>query len=305
MEFYRRALRIREEQIDRKEAQIDAALAILRQDVDFVNIEHNYRCAQFDYAKATANKKDVEVAKNAFLVAQTAFYDKLDAMGKTVEDISYIPSCPICRDKGYTIGGACKCLIPTIKDCMVKEGDLQNTSGDFSLFDLSKYIGEDLDFAQNLLSFVKRWTDAYPNISKNYLTISGKTGVGKTHLANIVANRFLDNGKTVSFYNALSLNKIYLRAHLSPLSERASVLADVYDADLLVIDDLGVEQILNNVTLEYLYETLSERAKLATIITTNLNENMLRERYDDRIFSRLTAHNAVFTSLTGKDLRRK
>ncbi len=305
MEYYRRALRIREEEIDKKESKIDATLALLREDKDFLLFERKYRSAQFDYAKAVALNKEVEVAKNELLAAQTAFEAKLSSMGKTIEDITYAPSCTVCKDKGYTIGGACKCLIPTIKDCMVKEGDMPYAQSDFDAFSLSLYNGPNQDNASRLVNFIKKWTDGYPNITKNFITIIGKTGVGKTHLATIVANNFLDKGKTVAFYNALSLNKIFLRAHLSPIRERAGILQDVYDVDLLVIDDLGVEQILNNVTIEYLYDLLTERTKKATIITTNLDQNMLKEKYDDRVFSRLTAHNAIVSTLTGDDLRRK
>ncbi len=305
MEFVRRALRIREEEIDRKKASIDATVHALRQDADYLEKERAYRSAQFSCARLSARGMLDEVSKNALLVAETAFNAKLASLGKTIQDITYTPSCPECLDKGRVIGGACKCLIPTIKECMVKEGDLPHTLSSYDCFDLSMYQGEDRTAAEKLLRYLSRWEEAYPNISKNYLIIDGKPGVGKTYLSGIVANKFLDKGKTVSFYNALTLNKIFLRAHLAPVGEKPLILEDVYDVDLLVIDDLGIEQILNNVTVEYLYALLNERSHRATIITTNLSPDLLREKYDDRIYSRLTSHNAFIFTLTGKDLRRK
>ena len=66
-------------------------------------------------------------------------------------------------------------------------------------------------------------------------------------------------------------------------------LSPLTDCDLLVIDDLGTEQIYKNVTLEYLLSTISERilAQKHTIITTNLTPEELLDRYGDRLYSRL------------------
>ncbi len=305
MEFVRRALRIREEEIDRKKDAIDKTLKALRQDEEYLDLERQYRSAQFNLAKLSAQHKDVTVAKQALSVAQSAYFDKLAKLGKRLEDITYTPSCPICLDKGYTIGGACSCLLETVKSCMTKEGDLPHTLSCYDACDVSRYEGEDKSKVEKLIGFLDKWTKAYPTVSKNYIVIDGKPGVGKTHLAGIVANQFLDSGKSVSFYNALNLNKIFLRAHLAPLREKAEILQDVNDPDLLVIDDLGVEQILNNVTIEALYALLNERQNRATIITTNLSPDLIHEKYDDRVYSRLSGYNSFIFTLTGRDLRRK
>ncbi len=304
MEFFRRALRIREQSIDQQKASVDALVAELRKDEDYLSNERAYRSALFHKSRLAAQGADIADAEKAVAVAQKVFFDKLAATGKSIEDITYTPACPICNDRGYTIGGACKCLVPTIKACMAKEGDLPHTLSSFDSFDLSLYSASDLPYADNAKTSCLNWTNKHPDITKNILLMYGETGVGKTYLAGIVANCFLDQGKTVSFYNALSVNKIFLRAHLAPINQKSAILADLYDADLLVIDDLGIEQILNNVTLEYLYELLLERANLATIITTNLSPEELKERYDDRIFSRLAGKTCKKMPMTAKtDLR--
>ena len=73
----------------------------------------------------------------------------------------------------------------------------------------------------------------------------------------------------------------------------------------LVIDDLGSENILKNVTENYLYNLLNERmtsGKL-TFVSTNCGLDDLRERYGERIFSRLAGNSSLKINVGGNDLR--
>jgi DNA replication protein DnaC len=61
-----------------------------------------------------------------------------------------------------------------------------------------------------------------------------------------------------------------------------------FDADLLIIDDLGTE-LTNQFTVSVLYDIVDTRinARKSTMISTNLNHAELRKRYWDRVTSRL------------------
>ena len=77
---------------------------------------------------------------------------------------------------------------------------------------------------------------------------------------------------------------------------------------MLIIDDLGSENILTNVTREYLYLILDSRARdnLKTIITTNLTPEQIQEIYDSRVFSRMfNKQIGIIVNMTGDDLRLK
>lgn len=89
----------------------------------------------------------------------------------------------------------------------------------------------------------------------------GGTGVGKSYLMYAVANEFMKNGFSVLYVSAIKLNSLMLSYHTSFVSERDVYLADVIDCDLLIIDDLGSEQKIKNVTDEYLLKILDEREK--------------------------------------------
>ena len=83
-------------------------------------------------------------------------------------------------------------------------------------------------------------------------------------------------------------------------------MSALIEADLLVIDDLGAEQVYRNVTSHYLLSLLSERElkNLSTFVTSNLSSEEILARYDERIFSRLFDKrlSAVIT-FSGKDMR--
>ena len=79
------------------------------------------------------------------------------------------------------------------------------------------------------------------------------------------------------------------------------------DCDLLVIDDLGSEPVYKNVTEEYLLMIINRRAanEFPTIITTNLTQEQLLDRYGDRTLSRINdKRRGIFLELKGEDLRR-
>ena len=63
----------------------------------------------------------------------------------------------------------------------------------------------------------------------------------------------------------------------------------VLEAPVLLLDDLGAEPIINNVTIEQLFTLLNERELngLHTVISTNLTPAELQSRYTERIGSRL------------------
>ena len=73
-----------------------------------------------------------------------------------------------------------------------------------------------------------------------------------------------------------------------------------------MIDDRGSEPMMQNVTVEQLFNLLNERQNrgLSTVISTNLTMQELQIRYTERIASRLRDRNywKVIT-LEGKDIR--
>ena len=118
-----------------------------------------------------------------------------------------------------------------------------------------------------------RFVEQFPAVDKGLLLI-GAHGVGKTHLAVAVLKAVIRNkGIQGYFYETGELLKLVRDTYASDTNEM-DVLRPVLEAELLVLDDLGVEK-----TSEWVQETLghvinirySERRP--TVFTTNLVES--------------------------------
>ena len=99
-----------------------------------------------------------------------------------------------------------------------------------------------------------------------------------------------------------------LNYHTTFDSQKNSILEPFLTCSCLIIDDLGTEPILKNVTKEYLYLIINERMvnDKSTIISTNLTPDQIIDRYGERIFSRLfNKTNCLKLEFTSSDLRLK
>ena len=79
------------------------------------------------------------------------------------------------------------------------------------------------------------------------------------------------------------------------------------DIPVLMLDDLGSEPLMQNITVEQLFHLINERQRkgLSTVISTNLTLPELKERYTERIVSRLNdPGNCEVIILEGRDLRK-
>ena len=78
---------------------------------------------------------------------------------------------------------------------------------------------------------------------------------------------------------------------------------NIFDCDLLIIDDLGTE-LSNSFTTSQLFLCLNERIlrRKSTIISTNLSLSQLVDTYSERTFSRISS-NYTMIKLFGNDIR--
>ena len=152
---------------------------------------------------------------------------------------------------------------------------------------------------------MEAYADAYPDTDKPNIVLSGESGLGKTFLINALAARLIERGFAPMKVTAYQLFEAMRRQHFHA-AEGDESLHPYIDAPVLLIDDLGSEPLMKNITVEYLYLLLNERcaARRHTVIATNLTPDQIKERYFERIYSRLFDQriSAVYR-LEGKDLR--
>ena len=115
----------------------------------------------------------------------------------------------------------------------------------------------------------------------------------------------MDQGHSVIYFGAAGLFDLLSKVSFDAKSrdERQNTYSDLYQCDLLIIDDLGTE-LTNQFTASQLFSLLNERqlGKKSTLISTNFSLAELRDRYSDRIFSRITSNFEV-CRLAGEDIR--
>ncbi len=215
-------------------------------------------------------------------------------------------SCADCRDTGYIEREKCHCLRQAEISLLYEQSGIQDMlkRNNFSLLSYEYYEGEALALFRHAVetchSFIKNFNSDYRN-----LFFYGTVGTGKSFLSGCVAKELMDQGYSVIYFGAAGLFDLLSKVSFNAKNrdERQNTYSDLYRCDLLIIDDLGTE-LTNQFTASQLFSLLNERhlGKKSTLISTNFSLAELRDRYSDRIFSRITSNFEV-CRLAGEDIR--
>ena len=129
-------------------------------------------------------------------------------------------------------------------------------------------------------------------------------------MSNRIANELLKKGKTVLYQTAPVLLESVIDYKMSKSKNYLNnINKSVLETDLLIIDDLGTEN-LNSMKLSELFTIINTRIlnlnnKITkTIISTNLNINEIFNNYEERIGSRIAGYYDIYYFF-GDDLRYK
>lgn len=275
-------------------------LKLARTNAKFCELEKREAelCFQIACLNADENFDEAKKKTNQLKSVESEKIDVLKNMGLSEKSIVPAYTCSICNDTGK---GSCQCKTKIKSEILLKNSGITNLES----FKQAQRFGTNFDKA---LDVVEKWAKSFPNVSKKNIFLSGETGVGKTFLTRCVVNELIQNGVYVYFTTAFALNELFISYCKARDDEKTSFLQPVLESDVLVIDDLGTEPLLNNITLNYLYLVLNERgvANKATIITSNLDPEGIIDRYGERIFSRVfDKRNGLAIEIHGQDLRLK
>lgn len=259
--------------------------------------------------------EDTQLYQSVYSEYQALLRSLLKKENIDIKNVVYQPLCNQCKDTGY-LGDMekkyCPCVIATAAQNML-ESSCINDFETLENFDLSIFGGTEpvqgnltqKDIMNKLYNYMKDWTRDFPHSKKQQLLFIGNVGMGKSYCLNAIAYDVINRGYSAMLVTAFAINEATfdeIRNHDS------TAINTMQSVDLLLIDDLGSEQMLKNITCETLFNVLNERVRrnLHTIVSTNLNADKLEERYGSRVFSRLIDKNrTLILTLMGKDVRAK
>ncbi len=280
---------------------------ILETNIDIKNIYEERKSLVSKIAREEMSGNSADSLKQRYKELGNKIKKKLEQKKISKEEILPNYFCKVCEDTGRINNDLCKCYKKELEILQYKNNNLDVMN--LPSFETTKFdkIKEEKQRKQNkaLYESIQKLLRA-EKLSKNTITIFGNVGTGKTHLMECIAHDAIKKGLHTIYLSFFNFNKKMLGVHCQNTLEKEGALAPYLECDILLLDDMGSENIFKNVTLEYLYLILDERMckNKLTILTTNLTFEQIREVYDERIFSRIasTQQSQKF-QLSGEDLR--
>ena len=297
-----RAEELRKEKIRTEHPEI-YALVLKREDLIFGTLKHILNGSS--QAENLPEKMEKLSGQIRLLLIQN---------GYSGDFLAPVYRCAVCKDTGYTgetIKEPCACLKKAyqrkLREKIGLSGDQEQT---FEHFDLTVFPDESIqgqDFTQRDMmklyrAVCEKWANEYPEIQYRDLLLTGGTGLGKTFLLRAMADRLIERDRNVLIISAYRMLDMMRKSYY----ENDSSATELLDTEVLMIDDLGSEPLMPNVTVEQLFFLLNERQNrgLSTVISTNLEMEKFRERYTERIASRLRDSRCCkVLTLLGRDVR--
>lgn len=219
--------------------------------------------------------------------------------------------CKKCKDTGFINGSKCKCF----KQKVINEAYNKSNLGailekeNFDTFNYKFYSDKKSKDNKSPREIIKKAFNKSLDFCTNFdlefdnLLFYGHAGTGKTFLCNCIAKDLLDRGKSVIYLTAFDLFKKITDYKFNNSSLEDDPLDTILACDLLIIDDLGSE-FSNSLTNPELFNCINSRLlnNKSVVISTNLNPNQLKEKYSDRIISRIIGNYSII-EIIGEDIR--
>ena len=296
-----RKLKLRQEEIQNKYPEI-------------IELENTIQklCLNLSLAplKGISSPKQLNELKEEITDLRAKKYEYLVSKGYSPEYLNLHYHCNKCKDTGYIGINKCSCFKTKLINLYYKDSELQDDVkvNNFDNFNINLYsnhkLGDDkVSPRRNMQSILEFIHGEYlPNFkdSSTNLLFYGSSGTGKTFLSTCIAKELLDAGFLVVYKTADELLRSLRDIKFNNDSDLENLLIN---CDLLVIDDLGSEQITDFVSSE-LFTLINKKIlkKKKMLISTNLTLPLITKRYSERISSRLIGDFKLF-KFVAEDIR--
>lgn len=242
----------------------------------------------------------------------------LNDLGLTRDSFKPKYECEKCNDTGYFGNTMCSCFKQQLINQAFKQANLFKINEEnFSTFDYGYYSStpnkekygtekspfENIDAIKRL---AQNFAHNLDDTKQKNLLFTGSSGLGKTFLANCVAAEAIKEGKSVIYQTApILLDKmVNFKFKFDKTDEEIEEYNNIFDVDLLILDDLGTETI-STAKYSELFNILNTRLlkNKKILISTNLTPTDIKRQYDEeRIFSRIVGE-FIVCRFIGDDIR--
>lgn len=219
------------------------------------------------------------------------------------------PFCPHCGGSGYVGAVMCECLRELCRQEQKKElSSLLSGKENFDGFRLDYYPTEpDPSLGVSPRQLMERTFRRCKRYAREFrlgapsLLFSGGPGLGKTFLSACIARAVADSGFSVVYDTAGQLFDDFEAVKFG--GDQRDLTQKYLNCDLLIVDDLGTEM-TTQFTQSVLYRVINDRLlqNRPMIVSTNLSDSALRQRYSPAIASRLLGAFEICLFL-GQDIR--
>lgn len=219
--------------------------------------------------------------------------------------------CSLCEDSGYDKNGnRCVCFEKRLNELYMEKSQMGTIleNADFKNFSLDYYsnlrkddCASPKEIITEALEYSKKFCEDFDNVTYN-LFFYGSTGLGKTFLSAIIAKNVMKKGKDVKYVRATRVFSTYEDYKFKDYRLKGEI-DEIYNCDLLVIDDLGTE-CTNKNNVSFLFDLINDRLinGRKIIINTNLDLSSFSKQYTVRLTSRIYDAFKIF-SFEGEDIR--
>lgn len=230
----------------------------------------------------------------------------LTSLGLPSSYLDPIYTCPVCKDTGEVgdpVKTLCACALKRRQTDLYASARI-NDRETFDTFRTDVYANEtDRKQALAAMKYIRDYAASLPAPTKPNLVLLGDSGAGKSFFGNAVAfdaiSRGIETRKVTSYRLIHEVLDHIGKSGDDPLNAYISY-------PFLVIDDLGTEPSIQNITLETLFCIVNERLsqRLPTVYISNLSADAMKDFYDERMISRLFDKSASSVILLrGENLR--